>query len=79
MTSVSVMKNGMSLSRTKMKLRPKTTSPIALPQARRPTALAAGVPRRLSRKEKPAAGRLRNAMRHAYRWISPLTGSGYSG
>lgn len=77
--SVSVLKNGMSARRTKMKLSPKTTRPAALPQARRPMSLAAGVPRRLSRKVKPAAGRLRNAMRHAYRWISPLTGSGNSG
>ncbi len=77
--SVSVMKNGMSDRRTKMKVSPKTISPAALPQARRPICLAAGVPRRLSRRLNPAAGRLRNAMRHAYRWISPLTGSGNSG
>ncbi|AGM03017.1 hypothetical protein AORI_0428 [Amycolatopsis keratiniphila] len=77
--SVSVLKNGMSDRRTKMKLSPKTTRPAALPHARRPTSLAAGVPRRLSRRVKPAAGRLRKPMRHAYRWISPLTGSGNSG
>ncbi|GAB3706496.1 hypothetical protein GCM10027598_08810 [Amycolatopsis oliviviridis] len=63
--SVSALKNGMSDRRTKMKLSPKTTRPAALPQARRPIRLAAGVPRRLSRRVNPAAGRLRNAMRHA--------------
>ncbi len=77
--SVSVLKNGISDRRTKMKVSPKTISPAALPQARRPICRAAGVPRRLSRRVNPAAGRLRNAMRHAYRWISPLTGSGNSG
>ncbi|KZB81840.1 hypothetical protein AVL48_07695 [Amycolatopsis regifaucium] len=63
--SVRVMKNGMSDRRTKMKLSPKTTRPVALPQARRPICLAAGVPRRLSRRLNPAAGRLRNATRQA--------------
>lgn len=77
--SVRVRKNGMSLSRTKMKLSPNRTRPIALIRARRPTRAANGVPRRLSRKENPAAGRLRNAIRQEYRWISPLIGSGYSG
>lgn len=54
----------MSLSRTKMKLSPNKTSPTALTQVRRPTRAANGLPRRLSRKENPAAGRLRNAIRH---------------